>query len=53
MDIFETDIKKLINNLKRYSIIEFFHEETALNKQINLLGEDLDAFNIYLPKNMV
>lgn len=34
MSTFETDIKKMTNNLQKYSLIEFYHEEIDLKQKI-------------------
>lgn len=53
MDTFEGHAKQLISRLKTYSLIEFFHEEKKLHKEVGKLRDSLDDFNIYLPKTQV
>tara|TARA_B110000285_G_C14928881_1_gene516391 strand:- start:141 stop:266 length:126 start_codon:yes stop_codon:yes gene_type:complete len=33
--------------------MEFFHEEKELNQQLEMFKNDLDSFNIYLPKTVL
>lgn len=53
MDNFEGTTKRLLSQLKSYSLIEFFHEETAIKKEIKTLSEGLETFNMYLPKTQI
>ena len=53
MSTFETEIKKMINNLQKYSLIEFYHEEIDLKQKIQKMGEGLSNFSLYLPKARV
>ena len=53
MDHFENQTKALVQQLKTYSLVEFFHEETAMQSRIAELMNSLDNFNIYLPQTQV
>jgi len=45
--------RKIISNMKKYSLIEFYHEETGLQKKIKQLFDSLDQFNAYLPNSVI
>lgn len=52
MDSFEQTTKKLISDLKNFSLIEFYHEEDNINKQIKSMSDRLDKdLEGYLPKS--
>ena len=53
MDNFEKQTKALINKLQTFSLIEFYHEQQALQEHIGKLKDSLDDFNIYLPQTQV
>lgn len=53
MSTFETEIKKMTNNLQKYSLIEFYHEEIDLKQKISKMAEGLSNFSLYLPKARV
>ena len=54
MDSFEQITKKLIGNLKNFSLIEFYHEEDNINKQIKNMSDRLDRdLEGYLPKSQL
>jgi|LauGreDrversion4_2_1035121.scaffolds.fasta_scaffold193074_2 predicted nucleotide-binding protein (sugar kinase/HSP70/actin superfamily) len=54
MDAFEESTKKLINNLKNYSIVEFYHEEQNINRTLKNLSNQLDQdLEGYLPKSKI
>ena len=54
MDSFEQTTKKLIGNLKNFSLIEFYHEEDNINKQIKNMSDRLDRdLEGYLPKSQL
>ena len=50
MESFEKNVKKLVSYLKNFSLIEFYHEEKSINKQMKDLTGKLDNFEGYLPK---
>jgi excinuclease UvrABC helicase subunit UvrB len=49
MDSLENRLKKMVGNLKNFSVMEFYHEEEELNHQMKTFRLDLESFNIYLP----
>ena len=52
MDSFEQTTKKLISNLKSFSLIEFYHEEENINNQMKNMSDRLDKdLEGYLPKS--
>lgn len=53
MDNFEGLTRKVINNIKKYSLIEFYHEENDLQKRIKQLNDSLEQFNVYLPNTCI
>jgi hypothetical protein len=53
MDTFERNMKGLISNLRQYSLLEFYHEESHIKKSIRSLSEQLEHFDLYLPKSAV
>ena len=53
MDNFEQKTKRLVTDLSKFSIIEFYHEEKDLQMQITLLKDSLDEFNTYLPATQI
>ena len=53
MNSLETRLKSLVGNLKRYSVMDFYHEEADLKLQMNEFKDDLDSFNIYLPGSVL
>lgn len=50
MDSLEHRLDKVVSIMKKYNVMEFFHEERELNQQLDTFRNDLDSFNIYLPK---
>lgn len=42
MDDFEETTRKVVANMKKYSLIEFYHEEKYFKKKIKSLDESLD-----------
>jgi excinuclease UvrABC helicase subunit UvrB len=50
MDGLETKLTRTVNNMKNYNIMEFFYEEKELREQLVDFRDDLDSFNVYLPK---
>jgi len=53
MDSFEKNIRGLVGNLKRYSMLEFFQEEVSLKTKIADLKNSLNTFNVYLPNTQL
>ena len=53
IDVFETRTKALVNKLRTFSLVEFFHDEAKLNDNMKTLKESLDDFNIYLPATQI
>jgi hypothetical protein len=51
MGQFETKMKELTAKLSKFSLIEFYHEETQIKGLINKLGAGLDEFSLYLPSS--
>ena len=37
MNYFEKNLKELVNDLHKYSLIEFYHNEIELQKKISLM----------------
>jgi hypothetical protein len=50
MDEFESMIHDLMNDVKNYNYIEFYHEQISIQKQIRGIRDNLKAFNLYMPK---
>lgn len=42
MDGFENMTRKVVENLRKYSVIEFYHEERDLQKKIQQLTDSLE-----------
>ncbi len=53
IDMFESRTKALVNKLRTFSLVEFFHDEDKLNENMKILKESLDDFNIYLPATQI
>jgi len=53
MDGLEHKLARVVNSMKKYNVMEFFHEERELNQQLETFRNDLDSFNIYLPKTVL
>ena len=53
MDSFENTIRTLVTNLRRYSLLEFYHEESELKTNIKNLSQKLESFDVYLPKTRI
>ena len=49
----ENRLKKLVENMKNYSIMEFYHEKDDLELTMRGFKHDLDSFNIYLPGSVL
>ena len=50
MDGFENSIRTLVSSLRDYSLLEFYHEEKDIKTTIKRLSDQLESFNVYLPK---
>ena len=50
---FEAQLKTLTQNLHKYSLIEFYHEEAELKKTIAKMGAGLEGLNLYLPQTKI
>lgn len=53
MEQFESMTRKVVGNIKKYSVIEFYHEEAGLQKKIKQLFDSLEQFNAYLPNSVI
>ena len=53
MEQFESMTRKVVGNIKKYSVIEFYHEESGLLKKISQLFDSLEQFNAYLPNSVI
>jgi hypothetical protein len=42
MIVFDKDLKHLISNLSKFSLLEFYHDEVNIKKSISDLSEKLD-----------
>lgn len=53
MNDFETNLKELVSDLHKFSLIEFYHNEIDLNKKISYMKKSLENYQLYLPKARV
>ncbi len=53
MDTFEQQIASLMEDVRKYNYIEFYHEQINIQKQIRGIRQNLQSFNIYMPKYQV
>ena len=49
MEEYEKRLKKTLDLVQGYSVIEFYYESGDLKKQVRKLVEDLDYFSVYSP----
>lgn len=45
MDNYETNIQRLMQDIKQYNFIEFYHEQYNIQQQIRGMKENLKSFN--------
>ena len=50
METFENQIAALMEDVRKYNYIEFYHEQINIQKQIRGIRQNLSSFNIYMPK---
>lgn len=50
MDYYEKSIKVLMGDVKKYNLIEFYHEQEGLKKQIKEIKDSIKNYNLYIPK---
>ena len=50
MTEFDKELKQVIANLSKFSLLEFYHDEVNIKKSISNLQSKLDNFSIYLPE---
>lgn len=50
MEAFERNLKGMVGSIRKYSLLEFYHEETNIKDNITSLNNQLDQFDIYLPQ---
>jgi G3E family GTPase len=53
MSTFEHLTRKVVGNMKKYSLIEFYHEQSDLEQRLKELSSNLEQFNCYLPNTVV
>jgi hypothetical protein len=42
-----------MEDVRKYNYIEFYHEQINIQKQIRGIRQNLQSFNIYMPKYQV
>ena len=50
MTEFDKELKQVIANLSKFSLLEFYHDEVNIKKSISNLQSKLENFSIYLPE---
>ena len=50
MSSFDNELKYMVSNLSKFSLLEFYHDEENIKKNISNLQNKLESFSIYLPE---
>lgn len=50
MASFDSELKNLVSNLSKNSLLEFYHDEVNIKKSISSLQNKLESFSVYLPQ---
>ena len=50
MSSFDSELKSLVSNLSKNSLLEFYHDEVNIKKNISNLQNKLESFSVYLPQ---
>lgn len=51
MERFEQDLKDLVSQLSKYSLLEFYHDQNEIKSSISRLSSSLEEFTLYLPNS--